>query len=251
MRILKGQKSLSQQGLFSGNVRYIAEAIVIIVTAAYIFYENILMALFLSPYIFIHLKESQRIQESKRRNILIKQFKDGIMAVSFALNVGYSIENAFSQAIEELVLLYGQDADIVIKFRNIIKRVNRNENLEDILMDFANDCKIEDIMYFAEVFKYAKRSGGDLIAIIKNTADIIQQKTEVSSEVETIVSGKRMEQKVMSAIPAVIIVYLKLTAGEFIDPLYGNWLGVLIMTGCLLVYLVSNMWSKRIVNIEV
>ena len=113
MQILKGRRNLSQQELLSGNVRYIAEGIVVIVIAAYIFYENILMALLLSPYIFIHLKESQRLQEAKRRNILIKQFKDGIMSVSFALNVGYSIENSFSQAIDELVLLYGENADIV------------------------------------------------------------------------------------------------------------------------------------------
>lgn len=173
MQILKGRRNLSQQELLSGNVRYIAEGIVVIVIAAYIFYENILMALLLSPYIFIHLKESQRLQEAKRRNILIKQFKDGIMSVSFALNVGYSIENSFSQAIDELVLLYGENADIVSGFRNIVIRINQNENLEDILIDFADDCKAEDIMYFAEVFRYAKRSGGDLISIIRNTADII------------------------------------------------------------------------------
>ena len=123
MQILKGRRNLSQQELLSGNVRYIAEGIVVIVIAAYIFYENILMALLLSPYIFIHLKESQRLQEAKRRNILIKQFKDGIMSVSFALNVGYSIENSFSQAIDELVLLYGENADIVSGFRNIVIRM--------------------------------------------------------------------------------------------------------------------------------
>ena len=51
-------------------------------------------------------------------------------------------------------------------------------------------------MYFAEVFRYAKRSGGDLMAVIKNTAQIIQQKEEVMSEVDTIISGKKMEQRV-------------------------------------------------------
>ena len=71
-------------------------------------------------------------------------------------------------------------------------------------------------MYFAEIFRYAKRSGGDLMAVIKNTAQIIQQKEEVMSEVDTIISGKKMEQRVMSLIPAVIVIYLKVTAKEFI-----------------------------------
>ena len=105
--------------------------------------------------------------------------------------------------------------------------------------------------YFAEIFRYAKRSGGDLMAVIKNTAQIIQQKEEVMSEVDTIISGKKMEQRVMSLIPAVIVIYLKVTAKEFIQPLYGNIAGIIIMTVCLAVYVVSDMWAKRIVNIEV
>lgn len=118
-------------------------------------------------------------------------------------------------------------------------------------MIFAEESKVEDIMYFAEIFRYAKRSGGDLMAVIKNTAQIIQQKEEVMSEVDTIISGKKMEQRVMSLIPAVIVIYLKVTAKEFIQPLYGNIAGIIIMTVCLAVYVVSDMWAKRIVNIEV
>ena len=54
------------------------------------------------------------------------------------------------------------------------------------------------------------------------------------SEVDTIISGKKkMEQRVMSLIPAVIVIYLKVTAKEFIQPLYGNIAGIIIMTVCL------------------
>ena len=97
-------------------------------------------------------------------------------------------------------------------------------------MDFAEESKVEDIIYFAEIFRYAKRSGGDLISIIRNTTQIIQQKEEVLSEIDTIISGKRMEQRVMSIIPAAIVVYLKFTAAEFIQPLYGNVYGAVMMT---------------------
>lgn len=48
-----------------------------------------------------------------------------------------------------------------------------------------------------------------------------------------------------------IVIYLKVTAKEFIQPLYGNIAGIIIMTVCLAVYVVSDMWAKRIVNIEV
>ena len=219
----------------NGNERYILEGIIIVLAAAYIFYENVLMSFILSPYVYIHYRQriKERIVHDKKN--FKKKFKDGIIAVSF----------------DELTLMYGGDSDIVVKFKHIVIRLGQNENLEDILDDFAEESKVEDIMYFAEIFRYAKRSGGDLMAVIKNTAQIIQQKEEVMSEVDTIISGKKMEQRVMSLIPAVIVIYLKVTAKEFIQPLYGNIAGIIIMTVCLAVYVVSDMWAKRIVNIEV
>lgn len=248
---LTERRSLKLQGLVNGNERYILEGIIIVLAAAYIFYENVLMSFILSPYVYIHYRQriKERIVHDKKN--FKKKFKDGIIAVSFALNVGYSIENAFGQAVDELTLMYGGDSDIVVKFKHIVIRLGQNENLEDILDDFAEESKVEDIMYFAEIFRYAKRSGGDLMAVIKNTAQIIQQKEEVMSEVDTIISGKKMEQRVMSLIPAVIVIYLKVTAKEFIQPLYGNIAGIIIMTVCLGVYVISDMWAKRIVNIEV
>lgn len=244
-------KNLRLPDICDSGVRYIAEGIVIVCVAAYIFYENILMAFILSPYVYLHYKQRKKERAKKDNNEFCRKFRDGIMSVSFALNVGYSIENAFIQAVEELELIYGRDSDITIKFRYIVVRLGQNENIEDIFMDFAEESKVEDIIYFAEIFRYAKRSGGDLISIIRNTTQIIQQKEEVLSEIDTIISGKRMEQRVMSIIPTAIVVYLKLTAAEFIQPLYGNVYGAVIMTVCLIVYVIADMWAKRIVNIEV
>lgn len=249
--LLTGLKNLRRPDIANGDAGYIAEGIIIVLVVAYIFYENLFMSVILSPYVYIHYRQRKKDRIIHDRNSFRKKFKDGIMSVSFALNVGYSIENAFVQALEELRLVYGDNSDIVAMFKGIVIRLGQNENLEDILTDFAVGSEVDDIVYFAEIFRYAKRSGGDLMAIIRNTAQIIQQKEEVMSEVDTIISGKRMEQKVMSFIPAAIVVYLKITAGEFIEPLYGNPAGIIIMTVCLGLYAVSDMWAKRIVNIEV
>lgn len=234
-------KNLRLPDICDSGVRYIAEGIVIVCVAAYIFYENILMAFILSPYVYLHYKQRKKERAKKDNNEFCRKFRDGIMSVSFALNVGYSIENAFIQAVEELELIYGRDSDITIKFRYIVVRLGQNENIEDIFMDFAEESKVEDIIYFAEIFRYAKRSGGDLISIIRNTTQIIQQKEEVLSEIDTIISGKRMEQRVMSIIPAAIVVYLKFTAAEFIQPLYGNMYGAVIMTVC---QMYNNIYSR-------
>lgn len=138
---LTEQRSLKLQGLVNGNERYILEGIIIVLIAAYIFYENVFMAVILSPYVYIHYRQriKERIVHDKKN--FKKKFKDGIIAVSFALNVGYSIENAFGQAVDELTLMYGDDSDIVVKFKLIVIRLGQNENLEDILDDLRRKVK--------------------------------------------------------------------------------------------------------------
>lgn len=227
------------------------KGILIALTIAYLFYENLFYAIIFMPYLHIYMKNSAREIQRKKKQELVNQFKDGMLAVSFSLNVGYSIENSFKEALGELILLYGNKSDIVIQFKTIIYRINVNENIEDILDDFAAKSNSEDIMYFAEVFRYAKRSGGDLISIIRNTANMISEKIEAKNEIETVISGKQMEQKIMSIVPFGIILYLKMSSPEFIEGLYGNAVGIVVMTVCLILYIVSYWLAQRIVRIEV
>ena len=65
------------------------------------------------------------------------------------------------------------------------------------------------------------------------------------------ISGKKMEQKVMSAVPFFLLGYMKLTAWDFICPLYGNLAGVLMMSISLMVYIGADYIAGKIVEIEV
>lgn len=240
-----------QQVFASGDWTYVLRGVLLVGITAWSFYDNLFFAVFLSPYIWFYVSGKKAESHQKKLRQKTEEFKDGMLSVSFALNVGYSIENSFGEALKELGMLYGKNAAITEEFRVIVNRLKRNENLEDILDEYAGQSGIEDIKDFAAIFRYAKRSGGDLIAIIRNTALHIQEKTEVLKEIETFISGKKMEQRVMSYIPFGMIVYLRLTSPEFISNLYGNPAGIVIMSGCLLLYLLSNYLAKRIVNIEV
>ena len=60
-----------------------------------------------------------------------------------------------------------------------------------------------------------------------------------------------MEQRVMVCIPLGIVMYLKLTSQGFVDVLYGNIIGIIVMTLCLIVYAAAVFISVKIVDIKV
>ena len=113
----------------------------------------------------------------------------------------------------------------------------------------AKRTHVQDIKDFAEVFRIAKRSGGDLPGILRNTADLISDRIEVSREINTQIASKKMEQKIMDLVPFGIILYIDTTSPGFFDPLYHSVFGVAVMSVMLLVYLAAYLLAEKILDI--
>ncbi len=126
-----------------------------------------------------------------------------------------------------------------------------NQNVETLLLNLAQRCKVEDIEIFAEVFSVSKRTGGDIIAIISETLGTINDKIEVKRQIKTLVAAKRLEARIMSFVPLGIVVYMKLFSGGLLKPLYHNVLGMVIMTGLLIAYVAAYELSEEIIAIEI
>lgn len=218
---------------------------------SYLFYRSAVAFFLLLPGVYFYLKI---IRESRRKRVLTElsgQFLTGMQAVSGALAAGYSVENAFGEAYKEVRKVYGEDVPIVKEFALIVSRLSLNRPLEELLLELAERSGQEDIESFAEVFAVAKRSGGDLISIIRGTVSAISRKEETRQEIRVCLASRRLEQNVMSLMPLLILAYVGLASPGFLDALYGNPAGIAIMTACLLVYLLAWALGRKITEIEV
>lgn len=192
-------------------------------------------------------KRKKREQEER----LLTEFKDAMQSVVAALQAGYSLENAWKESEKEMTELYGTNACMVQELHQMNLAVAMNQPLEKLFYEFADRSGKEDIQGFAEVFLFAKRSGGNLSKIIQETTDRICDKIEVEREIQTIIAAKKMEQGIMNVIPVLMLGYLNLTAKDFLEPLYGNLFGVCVMTIALVCYLGAIFLASRITDIKV
>ena len=125
-----------------------------------------------------------------------------------------------------------------------------NQPIEEVFYRFGQLTQVEDVMRFAQVLHIAKRTGGDLIAITRMTADRISEKMEVKREILVMIAGKQMEAQIMKLMPLAIILYFWVFSPGFLDPLY-RWKGRPVMAVLLLVYLAAAYWINRISRIEI
>ncbi len=218
---------------------------------AYLFYGTLWCTILLSPYLILYFKSWKKQIIKQKQQQFQQQFKEAMQALSASLNVGYSLENAMRETWKDLRMLYQKEEKILEEFQYMIRQIDMNISVEAVLQEFSDRVKIEDVQLFVTVFTIAKRSGGDMIHIIHEASNQIGEKIDVKREIETIMAAKKMEFQIMSMIPIAMICYLKWSFSEFMDVLYGNLLGAVVMSVCLVIYLGAYEFGKHVIEIEV
>ena len=217
----------------------------------YLFYNTFFVLLAFPAAFFICRKYIKKTAEKRKKDELNTEFKDMLISMTAAMRAGYSVENALKEALSEMEMTYGSEGAICEELRVMINQLKVGSSAEEVFFDFAGRTGIEDIDTFASVFKIAKRSGGDMVEIMRKTSADISAKVDTKNEISVLISAKRLEQNIMMLMPAAIIVYMRVSSDGLLDPLYKNAAGILIMSACLGVYALAWYMGRRITDIEV
>lgn len=229
----------------------LAQSCLVTGVTAWLYYGSAWAAPALFPVGFWYYRHLQKECIQKKQREFERQFKEMIQTVATALSTGYSIENAIRESRKELKLLYEEEEMISREMTMLAGQLRMQVPVEQAIGEMAKRVALEEVENFAAVFITARRSGGDMIAIIKNTAGQIADKIDVRREIETVLAAKRYELKVMSAIPYFMIGYMSLSFPEFMTCLYGNVIGIGVMTVCLAVYISAYYLGAKLIEIEV
>ncbi|AGC68430.1 type II secretion system F domain protein [Thermoclostridium stercorarium subsp. stercorarium DSM 8532] len=230
---------------------YSAVGVLVMAVIGWIFYRKIIPVAFISALGLFYPKIRKRQLIETRRNILRLQFKDMLYYIGAALSAGKSVEQAFVYAHGILRNLYpGKKAYIVNETELIIKRLQMNENIENILKDFAARSGVEEIQHFSDVFSVCKRTGGNLVEVIRTTSGMIGERIEIKQEIEIGLAAKKQEQRILSLSSVMMVLFISLMSGEFMEPMFATSSGRIIMTFSLILLGVGIFVSNRIMNIR-
>ncbi len=245
MKISSGQR---EWGRYKNGIWMLPASAAVVVFLAFFFYRSLLAIPPLAGIGVLCFRNLSVKEKRRREQELSAQFRECILAVATLLQAGYSAENAFVECRQDMVLLYGEEAMICRELGQLRRGLHINISLEELLTDMAKHSDCAEILQFAQIFALAKRNGGGMPEIIRDSAEVIGRRIELRQEMETLLSGKRMELTIMRLMPFGILLYIELGNPGYFQVLYHNWRGVLMMTGCLGMYLVSYMIGERIMN---
>ena len=233
------------------NVKSILISIGITAVISFVFYRSF-WGFIVWPGSYLIVKGFIRKQDKwQRRQQLREHFMNGMQVLNTSLQAGLSMENAWREVEKETLLLYGKNSEFYWEIKKMNQTVEYNMPIERLFLEFAQRSGIEEIMRFAEMFDYGKRSGGDWKKIIDNTVFRMCEQYETQKEIEVMLAGKKIEQKVMNLIPIGMLAFLQISAWDYVQILYHNVLGVLCITICLVIYILAIWMSEKIMEIKV
>lgn len=250
-----GKKQLPNYSVYvlSGFQRLmsIAAGAVLFLGIGYLFYHQWIIALLLSFGGLLVPRFWKKYMLERRRMALNLHFKQALYSLSSSLSAGRSVENGFREAIQDLRLL-DPDAenDLITELSIICARMEYGEPIEDALHDFSRRACMEDITNFADVFTTCKRTGGDLVEVIRRTSSIIGEKLDIQQEIAVLVAQKKFESKALLAAPILMLVFMNLTSADYMKPMFSG-MGMIISTFALLGLIGCLLWIIKMMNIKI
>ncbi|MDR3304657.1 MAG: hypothetical protein LBS85_01295 [Clostridiales Family XIII bacterium] len=193
-----------------------------------------------------------RQRAAERRRSLSAEFKDMLLSLSASFQTGRQMTEAIFEAREHLLLIFPENAPINAELARMTRRLSSGgESEREVLFDFARRSCSEDARQFADIYYTCLVTGGDVVKVVNRTTEVLVEKMAIRKEIETLTAQKKYEAKILTLMPIVILLFLRLNSPDYLTPLYSTAAGMFVMAAALAALAASFVWSSRIMEIEV
>ncbi len=189
-----------------------------------------------------------RMVEKRRRRKRREAFRRLLLSLETALEAGYSLENALSVADGDLRLIYTDKDEICRQMTGLRQSVTLGMPVWQAFRQYAGEVEIEEADEFAQVLRIQQKTGGDMIRTVRKAAGRLQESLELQTELESAISEKELEQRIMTVMPSVMLIYMRLMNGAYIAPLYAGLGGAILMTVALAANVGADMLAARMLR---
>lgn len=218
----------------------------------YLFYHSLPAALLAMALACLGEGQYKDYLAEKRRKELAVQFRDMLYALSAAVSAGRQLPTAILEAKDQLESAYGKEAVLYKELEYMARSMaESNQPPEFLLQDFAQRSCIEEIKQFAHICRICKKTGGDLERVVGKTAEVLLEKLSISMEIQMVTAQKRLEAKILTVIPIVMVFFLNVVSPDYLAVLYEGLAGRLVMTLALGGMGISYLLSRKITDIQV
>jgi tight adherence protein B len=80
---------------------------------------------------------------------------------------------------------------------------------------------------------------------------MISDKIETKNEIETIITAKKFESRILTCTPIVMVAMLSVASPDYMEPVFNTFIGAVVMTIAIIMFAIAFFISEKIMDIEV
>jgi tight adherence protein B len=180
-----------------------------------------------------------------RLNSFNKQLPDTITLLSNSLRAGSS----FLQSIE--LVSRETPAPMGSEMGRVVREVNLGLSMEEALSNMVRRIKSDDLDLMVTAIGVQQQVGGNLAEILDTIAFTIRERVRIKGEIRTLTAQGRYSGYLVAFLPIAIMITLNFINPEFMQPLFTELIGQILLVVGGIMMLIGFFAIKKITDIKV
>lgn len=200
-----------------------------------------ILFLLLSPLVG-HLALIFRI--GRRRSKFDNQLGDTLQLLTGGLRAGHSILRAIDAAAIEA------DAPTSDEMRRVVTETSLGKDLLASLTDTANRMESEDFTWIAQAIQINREVGGDLADVLDQVGATIRERSEIKGQIRALAAEGKFSAYILVALPFGIGAMLMVVSPGYVDPLFAEPLGWVMIGASAVMMTIGCLWLRKIIDLK-
>ena len=182
---------------------------------------------------------------SRRRKAFTEQLPDTLQLLASSLRAGYSLTQGLDAVAQEVEDPTGRE------LRRVVLETRLGRDLESALEDLAARMQSKDFDWVVMAIRIQREVGGNLAELLTNVAETMISRERLRREVSALTAEGRLSAIIVGALPFLIGAAVAVLNPGYINVLFTNSLGRIMLLGSTILMLIGFFWMKKTIEIDI
>jgi tight adherence protein B len=194
---------------------------------------------FFMPYMYASYRRT------KRFDLFEELFPQAIDTLARAVRAGHAFTTALELIANEI------NEPVAGEFRKLFEEQKFGMPVRDALVNLTERVPLVDVKFFVTAVMLQRETGGNLAEILDNLSYVIRERFKILRQVRVFTAQGRLTMLLLMGLPPLIVVVMLVFNPGFIQPLFSERLGHMLIVIGITLQTVGYFVIRRIIQIQV
>jgi tight adherence protein B len=139
---------------------------------------------------------------------------------------------------------------LATEFREVIEQQRVGVPLGESLEKLTARMPVPEVKFLAIVIAIQQQAGGNLSEALSNLSGVIRDRSRLQMKIKALSAEAKASAIILASLPPGVMVMLRLTAPDYVEPLLGTRTGNFALLGCALWMITGVLMMRKMINFK-